>query len=218
MAWNVAGSDELVAWYNDLDEGESDGVDVAVGLWEEYGPLVGRPHADVIRQSRYPNMKELRVQHEGRPYRILFAFDPRRSAYLILGGDKTGDDRWYETAVPKADEIYAKYLDEIGELRPHEDRKETLQGKVSVWHASGENFASSAQPSARPAFRSGFPVRVRVSTTLWPSCARRGTTRRPGWQRCSIGLRMRFRRWSTVPMVTSPRCAATSRPWAGGWR
>jgi len=114
MAWNVAGSDEFVAWYNDLDEGESDSVDVAVGLLEEYGPLLGRPHADVIRQSRYPNMKELRVQHEGRPYRILFAFDPRRSAYLILGGDKTGDDRWYEIAVPKADEIYARYLAEIG--------------------------------------------------------------------------------------------------------
>ena len=40
-------------------------------------------------------MKELRVQHQGKPYRILFAFDPRRSAYLILGGDKTGDANWY---------------------------------------------------------------------------------------------------------------------------
>ena len=54
------------------------------------------------------------MQHEGRPYRILFAFDPRRTAYLLLGGDKTGDDRWYEMAVPKADEIYAKHLAEMG--------------------------------------------------------------------------------------------------------
>lgn len=113
MAWDVAASDEFVAWYGGLDDGESDSVDVAVGLLEQYGPLLGRPHADVIRQSHYPNMKELRVQHEGRPYRILFVFDPRRSAYLILGGDKTGDDRWYETAVPRADEIYARYLVEI---------------------------------------------------------------------------------------------------------
>jgi len=114
MAWEVEVSDEFVAWYDQLDDGESDSVDVAVGLLEKHGPLLGRPYADVIRQSRYPNMKELRVQHEGRPYRIRFAFDPRRMAYLILGGDKTGNDRWYETAVPKADEIYARHLAEIG--------------------------------------------------------------------------------------------------------
>jgi hypothetical protein len=114
MAWEVEVSDEFVAWYDGLDEGESDDVDVAIGLLEEHGPLLGRPYADVIRQSRYPNMKELRVQHEGGPYRILFAFDPRRLAYLILGGDKTGNDRWYETEVPKADEIYARHLAEIG--------------------------------------------------------------------------------------------------------
>jgi len=60
-------------------------------------------------------MKELRVQHQGRPYRILFAFDPRRRAYLILGGDKTGDPDWYDTNIRKADNIYAKHLQEIGE-------------------------------------------------------------------------------------------------------
>lgn len=114
MAWEVEVSDEFAAWYGGLDDDESDSVDVVVSLLEEHGPLLGRPHADLIRQSRYPNMKELRVQHEGRPYRVLFAFDPRRMAYLILGGDKTGDDRWYETAIPKADEIYARHLAEIG--------------------------------------------------------------------------------------------------------
>lgn len=59
-------------------------------------------------------MKELRIQHEGRPYRILFAFDPRRSAYLILGGDKTGDAHWYEWAIPRANAIYQMHLNEIG--------------------------------------------------------------------------------------------------------
>ena len=48
-------------------------------------------------------MRELRIQHEGRPYRVLYAFDPRRSAILVLGGDKTGNDRWYEEQVPVAD-------------------------------------------------------------------------------------------------------------------
>jgi len=55
-------------------------------------------------------MKELIVQHAGRPYRVLYAFDPRRCAVLLIGGDKTGDDRWYETFVPLADRIYDKHL------------------------------------------------------------------------------------------------------------
>jgi hypothetical protein len=57
----------------------------------------------------------LRVQHAGRPYRILFAFEPRRNAYLILGGDKTGDPNWYSDAIRRAEAIYALHLKEIGE-------------------------------------------------------------------------------------------------------
>jgi hypothetical protein len=60
-------------------------------------------------------MKELRTQHFGRPYRTLFAFDPRRVAILLIGGDKTGNDRWYEEFVPKADRIYAEHLKEISD-------------------------------------------------------------------------------------------------------
>jgi hypothetical protein len=51
-------------------------------------------------------MRELRVQHQGRPYRVLYAFDPRRVAILLIGGDKTGNDRWYEKFVPRADRLY----------------------------------------------------------------------------------------------------------------
>jgi hypothetical protein len=86
-----------------------------VDLLEELSPSLGRPHVDTVRDSRHANMKELRVQHEGRPYRILFAFDPRRSAYLILGGDKTGDANWYKVNIKKADEIYDSHLREIKE-------------------------------------------------------------------------------------------------------
>ncbi|HZD75918.1 MAG TPA: type II toxin-antitoxin system RelE/ParE family toxin, partial [Acidobacteriaceae bacterium] len=60
----------------------------------------------------YPNMKELRVQHDGHPYRILFIFDPKRNAVLLIGGDKTGNNRWYDEFVPKADAIYISYLNE----------------------------------------------------------------------------------------------------------
>lgn len=58
-------------------------------------------------------MRELRIQHRGRPYRILYAFDPRRTAILLIGGGKTGDDRWYERLTPRADTIYDAYLDEL---------------------------------------------------------------------------------------------------------
>jgi hypothetical protein len=58
-------------------------------------------------------MRELRIQHAGRPYRVLYAFDPRRAAILLLGGDKTGQDRWYEMHVPIADALYDEYLETL---------------------------------------------------------------------------------------------------------
>ncbi len=58
-------------------------------------------------------MRELRTQHAGRPFRTLYAFDPRRNAILLLGGDKTGDDRWYEVNVPVADRLYDEHLAEL---------------------------------------------------------------------------------------------------------
>lgn len=115
MAWEVEVSDEFREWYESLNDEECLSVNGAVDALEQLGPAMGRPLVDTLRGSRYPNMKELRVQHQGRPYRILFAFDPRRLAYLILGGDKTGDARWYEEAIRRADAIYARHLKEIGE-------------------------------------------------------------------------------------------------------
>jgi hypothetical protein len=58
-------------------------------------------------------MRELRTQSGGRPFRTLYAFDPRRSAILLIGGEKTGDDRWYERFVPTADRIFERHLQQI---------------------------------------------------------------------------------------------------------
>lgn len=107
-------SDEFVAWYQGLNDAEVDSVNFSVDLLEKAGPLLGRPHVDTLKGSRIPNLKELRVQHQGRPIRILFAFDPRRIGYLILGGDKTGRDDWYERFIPEAEKIYEKHLAQIG--------------------------------------------------------------------------------------------------------
>lgn len=69
-------------------------------------------------------MRELRIQHQGRPYRILYAFDPRRNAILLIGGDKTGQDRWYEMFVPLADHLYDIHLDTLREEDQHGQKLE----------------------------------------------------------------------------------------------
>lgn len=112
MAWDVVLTDECRDWYEALTEAEQESVAPAVDLLAEYGPSLRFPVSSGIQGSAFSQMRELRVQHKGRPYRILYAFDPQRSAVLILGGDKTGNTRWYDVYVPKADKIFAQYLKE----------------------------------------------------------------------------------------------------------
>ncbi len=114
MAWEVEFTDEFGEWWDGLSVDEQDSIDSSVHMLEEAGPALTRPYADTVRDSLFPNMRELRVQHEGRPYRVLYAFDPRRTGALLIGGDKTGNPRWYRELVPKADAIYAQHLREIG--------------------------------------------------------------------------------------------------------
>ena len=79
----------------------------------EIGPALGRPLADTVKGSRHSNMKELRVQSKGRPYRIFYAFDPNRKAILLIGGNKRGRKRFYEVYVPIADRLFDEYLMEL---------------------------------------------------------------------------------------------------------
>lgn len=113
MTWDIEFTDEFGAWWDGLSEAEQEDVAATVGLLERKGPHLGHPFSSGIRSSRHASMRELRVQHAGRPYRVLYAFDPRRMAILLIGGDKTGNDRWYEEHVPKADRLYDDHLDEL---------------------------------------------------------------------------------------------------------
>jgi len=113
VAWEVEGTDEFALWFADLSDDEQVSVGRIVELLVEHGPSLPFPHSTGIETSRHRHMRELRIQHQGRPYRVLYAFDPRRAAILLLGGDKTGNSRWYDENVPKADALYDEYLLEL---------------------------------------------------------------------------------------------------------
>jgi hypothetical protein len=80
------------------------------GIFRGVGSGIHYPSSSGIFGSRHPGMRELRIQHRGKPYRVLYAFDPRRVAILLLGGAKTGGARWYTSHVPKADVLYDIHL------------------------------------------------------------------------------------------------------------
>jgi hypothetical protein len=119
VAWAVEYTDEFEQWWATLEEEEQEAIDAAVELLQERGPALGRPLADNVHQSRHANMKELRPVQA---IRILFAFDPRRVAILLIGGDKRGTwNRWYDEMVPIADALYDQHLAETG--KTHERRE-----------------------------------------------------------------------------------------------
>jgi hypothetical protein len=113
MQWEIEYTDEFAAWWDGLAEGEQESVRASVKLLGDYGPGLKFPHSSGIETSKHGHMRELRTQHEGRPYRTLYAFDPRRAAILLIGGDKTGNDRWYEQFVPLADSLYDEHLEQL---------------------------------------------------------------------------------------------------------
>ncbi len=106
-------TEEFENWWETLSEVEQESIAVSVGLLEIMGPNLPRPHSDTVKGSQFSNMKELRRQHAGEPYRTLYAFDPRRKAILLIGGNKTGDNNWYQTFIPIAHKLYAEHLDEL---------------------------------------------------------------------------------------------------------
>jgi hypothetical protein len=110
MTWAVASLAEFDAWFLELSDRDQAAVMAYLGMLEERGPTLPHPYSSGIVGSKHGGMRELRVQRGGRPIRVLYAFDPTRTAIVILGGDKTGDDRWYEVNVPIADRRYDAHL------------------------------------------------------------------------------------------------------------
>lgn len=113
MTCDVEYTDEFESWWAELSEEEQVSIAASVQLLEEYGTNLPFPHSSSVNGSDHGHMRELRIQHEGRPYRVLYAFDPMRSAILLIGGDKTGNDRWYQEFIPIADSLYNDHIAQL---------------------------------------------------------------------------------------------------------
>lgn len=114
VPWDVILDDDFAAWLRGLEGGPRAEIVAAAEVLSRFGPNLGRPRVDTLKGSAYRNLKELRVQYRGEPWRVLFAFDPRRAAILLLGGNKVGDEtRWYKENIPIAERRYARHLDRL---------------------------------------------------------------------------------------------------------
>ena len=121
MEWEVEYTDVFETWWVALPAEEQEDVAATVALLERKGPHLPYPFSSGINGSRHSHMRELRIQ----PYCVLYAFDPRRCAILLLGGDKTGANDWYERNIPLADRLY----DEHVEMLEREDLIRPTRGK-----------------------------------------------------------------------------------------
>lgn len=112
MSWTVGTTRHFDDWFADLGGDEQADIIARVNLLKIKGPALGRPHADTLKGSRHANMKELRAGTRTRTLRIAFAFDPRRSAILLVGGNKTGVNQklFYKQLIALADALYDRHL------------------------------------------------------------------------------------------------------------
>ena len=113
MVWEVEYTNQFGDWWHELSEGQQDAVAARIALLSERGPHLPYPYSSDINGSRHGVMRELRAQAGGNPLRVFYAFDPRRTAILLIGGDKIGNDRFYEEYVPVADNLYDEHLEEL---------------------------------------------------------------------------------------------------------
>ena len=112
--WQVLTTDYFNSWLCDQDDSTQEKVLAALLVLQHMGPELGRPLVDAVQGSRYRHMKELRIQHRGRPLRAFFAFDPTRQAIVLCVADKSGKKRFYEQMLEIADREYALHLGRLG--------------------------------------------------------------------------------------------------------
>lgn len=129
MSWSVVFCDEFDAEFQQMPAGLQDELLAHALLLREFGPNLGRPTVDTLKGSKFPNMKELRFRWEGEVWRVAFAFDPKRQAILLAGGDKAGagQKRFYKRLIDISDERYRNHL--AGLAADQKARKGDKHGK-----------------------------------------------------------------------------------------
>ena len=129
MTWTVLFHDSFDVEFKAFDKGLQDELLAHALLLAEFGPNLGRPTVDGLKGSKHANMKELRFSWEGGAWRIAFAFDPKRQAIVLVGGDKGGANqrRVYKRLIAEADDRFDGHLASFATL----DAKERKHGKKS---------------------------------------------------------------------------------------
>lgn len=111
--FTVIYTDTFKSWLDNLTDSEKVSILAMIELLKVEGHTLARPQADTIKGSKLKNLKELRIQHAGNPYRAFFVFDPLRQAIILCGGDKTGNKRFYDKMIPLAEKLYKEHLDSL---------------------------------------------------------------------------------------------------------
>jgi hypothetical protein len=115
VAWAVDLHDDFVPEFKALPEGVQDDLLAHLAVLEVFGPQLGRPRVDTLNGSRYKNMKELRFDAADGVWRFAFAFDPKRTAMVLCGGDKSGgsEKRFYKQLIATADDRFDAHLAKV---------------------------------------------------------------------------------------------------------
>lgn len=113
--WTILQTEIFSEWFEALDLPARESIYEKILVLKELGPALGRPYVDTVNGSKFKKMKELRIQSRNRPFRIFFAFDPKRDAILLVGGNKAGKKRFYEEMIPLADQLFTEYLEDTNE-------------------------------------------------------------------------------------------------------
>jgi hypothetical protein len=117
MIWNIDFHPDFYSEFLELPTDVRLELLAKVALLEIFGPNLKRPHADTLNGSTYANMKEIRFQATDGVWRVAFAFDPRRSAILLVAGDKSGgsEKRFYRQLIETADSRFNDHLTKLME-------------------------------------------------------------------------------------------------------
>jgi hypothetical protein len=115
MRWAAYFHPKFKAEFDEFSAAVQDEILALIVPLREYGPSLGRPEVDTLKESQYANMKELRFKADGGVWRVAFAFDPQRNAVLLVAGDKSGvsQKKFYKRLIEKADKRYAEHLDSL---------------------------------------------------------------------------------------------------------